>query len=183
MLRSMDIGAGTELEITDARMLVVVISGSLLVATADTKPYGNIAPPAELRPRRTQKRLHIVPGTPESREATAPGTPWTPQLGGEQRCVGGMSSEDWRVVFDDTDTDKSGALSTQEIWALLTNCGLEVEYDDVEKIVLELDADGRTLAVLQQERSIAAAAPLPLPLRYAAPGLEPGGVFDSPNAE
>eukprot|EP00951_Prasinocladus_malaysianus_P049502 scaffold670448_cov45-Prasinocladus_malaysianus.AAC.1 len=59
----------------------------------------------------------------------------------EENSLGGMSAEDWRTVFEETDEDGSGTLSAEEIFWMLRSCGLEIEFEAVEELVNELDED------------------------------------------
>ena len=49
--------------------------------------------------------------------------------------------EDLRAKFLEADTDYSGFLSVDELWALLLKMGADVTHEDVVQLMSEIDVD------------------------------------------
>jgi hypothetical protein len=164
VLKLKEIGRHEQWVLRDEHMLVVVLYGEIIASTVDKEPLENTL---SGEPDDLERAMGMEIPNDEQGQGTSTGdgdevdegvTDYgvaTSSPSSSSRVieappaaeVAGMSLSDWQRVFEQTDEDGSGSLSSTEIYTMLRNCKIDVAFDDVEHLVLELDDDGALLII------------------------------------
>mmetsp|Transcript_37799 Transcript_37799/g.67760 ORF Transcript_37799/g.67760 Transcript_37799/m.67760 type:complete len:901 (-) Transcript_37799:390-3092(-) len=163
VLKLKEIGRHEQWVLRDEHMLVVLLYGEIIASTVDKEPLENTL---SGEPDDLERAMGMEIPNDELGQGTSTGdggevdedyhdagvTDYgvaTSSPSSSSRVieappaaeVAGMSLSDWQRVFEQTDEDGSGSLSSTEIYTMLRNCKIDVAFDDVEHLVLELDDD------------------------------------------
>ena len=51
--------------------------------------------------------------------------------------------QELRLAFDSVDDDKSGSISSEELYKLFHNFGVDIDQEETEELLQNLDMDGK----------------------------------------
>lgn len=151
MLKVKEIGRHESWQLRSQHMLVVVLSGEVVASAVDKEPLENVLSGEQDNleaaigmdiPTDEVLALHTAASESMDDPGGVADESALPEDAAPSSEVAGMSLDDWQRVFEQTDEDCSGSLSSEEIFIMLKACKIDVEFHDVEHLVAELDDDG-----------------------------------------
>eukprot|EP00873_Tetraselmis_striata_P040832 jgi/Tetstr1/461096/TSEL_006239.t1 len=151
VLKVKEIGRHESWQLRSQHMLVVVLSGEVVASAVDKEPLENVLSGEQDNleaaigmdiPTDEVLALHTAASESMDDPGGVADESALPEDAAPSSEVAGMSLDDWQRVFEQTDEDCSGSLSSEEIFIMLKACKIDVEFHDVEHLVAELDDDG-----------------------------------------